>query len=86
MAMFSKEFCEKDDTMMPYDFSIEEEWKKLENWFYIPFICEEYGFTFIEKENDKIQLVFRNYNSNKWKNWEEVIDLKDLDSYYLKNR
>ena len=44
MAEFSKQWCEMNDPDMPWDFDIFEIANNLTQNFYIPYICEGFGF------------------------------------------
>ena len=54
MAEFSKQYCEKYDlAMLPYtDFDLEEILDSMPNCSYRAIICEGFGFTGIEKDED----------------------------------
>jgi hypothetical protein len=59
MAEFSKEFLEKENWSMYPDFSIIEEFNKLQDGESAAFICEGFGFHLIKRHDDKCVLVFR---------------------------
>lgn len=60
MADFSKEYCELIDSELLPDFSIKEEWKKLEIGESVNLICEGFGFISIGKNpENKCVLLFR---------------------------
>ena len=52
MAAFSKQWCEKNDPNMPWDFDILEVASKIEPLYGMSIICEGYGFTVISKDID----------------------------------
>jgi hypothetical protein len=54
MADFSKEYCERYDFDMPYDFSVMEIFDELEPGYYQSCICEGYGFVAILKTKDGV--------------------------------
>ena len=59
MADFSKQWCERNDPRMPWDFDILEVADRLKPGYCLPYICEGYGFTVIAKsDKDEIQLGF----------------------------
>ena len=61
MAEFSKQWCELNDPDMPWDFDIVEEANKLTQNFYIPRICEGFGFSAIGKFTEGIKVYIRNW-------------------------
>ena len=75
MAEFSKQYCEHHDHEFGWDFDILEVASKIENGFYLPHICEGYGFVAIGKdESGEIILAFRTQNDEvEWKPYPEVI-------------
>jgi hypothetical protein len=52
MADFSKQYCDLYDPEMPHDFDIEKVAEKLDNDYYLSFICEGFGFSAIGKDPD----------------------------------
>ena len=82
MAEFSKQWVEKNDPEMGWDFDIEAIASEMPNSTMTnPYICEGFGFLAIGKdENDNIHLAMPTGNSNKegseieWKTLEEVIN------------
>lgn len=52
MADFSKQWCDKNDPQMPFDFDIEEVANTLEPNHYASIICEGFGFLAIGKTAD----------------------------------
>lgn len=64
MADFSKEWCEEFDPDMPHDFSIKEEFDKLNPEECIGFICEGYGFIGIEKTKSSKCILLFNHPTN----------------------
>jgi hypothetical protein len=52
MADFSKQYCDIYDPEMPHDFDIEKVAEKLDNDYYLSFICEGFGFSAIGKDPD----------------------------------
>jgi hypothetical protein len=75
MADFSKQWCEKNDPNMPYDFDILAEAKNLLPNHYIPSICEGYGFLAIGKdEQGDILLGFEDDLGNvKWESYNNIV-------------
>lgn len=76
MADFSKQWCEINDSEMPYDFDIIEEASKLKPNYSINHICEGFGFIAIGKtEDDEIVLAIPNYDDNTmtWKAYDEIV-------------
>ena len=58
MADFSKQWCDKNDSQMPFDFDIEEVANTLEPNYYTPIICEGFGFIAIGKDaNNNVMLA-----------------------------
>jgi hypothetical protein len=77
MAEFSKQWCELNDSDMPWDFDIEEVANKLTPEYCLPYICEGFGFTVVAKDkNGNIELGFPNYTTYtiEWKTYKKVID------------
>lgn len=59
MADFSKEYCETYDFEMPYGFSVIEVFNELQPGYYLPYICEGYGFIAIAKSEEGVcQVAF----------------------------
>lgn len=59
MAEFSKQWAEKHDPELNWDFDIEEIAYSLEPDYYTPIICEGYGFIAIGKDKEgEITLAF----------------------------
>lgn len=58
MADFSKEYVEKYMQEWSSDFSIIEEFEKIEEGYCTLQICEGYGFIGITRQNNKLQLIF----------------------------
>jgi len=82
MADFSKQYCELHDMGFEGDFDIWEEFDKLEPEYYVPQICEGFGFIAILKdENGKCLLGMpKDATSNNmysravdWKPYEEIV-------------
>jgi hypothetical protein len=77
MAEFSKQWCEKNDPNMSWDFDILDEADKLKPNHYISYICEGFGFAGIAKDKEgNILLGFSDYDIDRteWKTYKEVID------------
>lgn len=81
MADFSKEYCEKYDPDMPWDFSIEKTFNELSENNMIGIICEGYGFIGIGKVHDKCILYFRDWLTMKI----DEVPLEQLTEYYEQN-
>jgi hypothetical protein len=75
MAEFSKEYCEIWDPEFPYDFSIEEIAKDLDQGDYQSIICEGFGFVAIAVDNnEEIILAFVDKEENyMWVNYVDFI-------------
>jgi hypothetical protein len=59
MAEFSKQWTEKNDPELTWDFDIEEVASNLEPEYYTPIICEGLGFIAIGKDKEgEITLAF----------------------------
>lgn len=78
MAEFSKEYCEKYDVEFPYDFSIQEEFEKLDEETMTSVICEGYGFIGIANQYGECVLIFDEEDSEYYK----LVPLEKLDEYY----
>ena len=52
MAEFSKQYCERYDAAMPYDFDIEKEFESMPFSSFRPVICEGFGFFGLHKDID----------------------------------
>jgi hypothetical protein len=52
MADFSKQYCEKYDPEMPWDFDIDKEFDDMPFSSFRPIICEGYGFFGLHKDVD----------------------------------
>jgi hypothetical protein len=77
MADFSKQWCEINDSDMPWDFDIEEIADRLDPEYGLHYICEGFGFTMIAKdEKGNVILGFPDYVTNAidWKTYNEVIN------------
>ena len=60
MAEFSKEYCIERNMGFEGDFSIEEEFNKLEKDYDIGIVCEGYGFIAIARnQDDECLLAYR---------------------------
>ena len=73
MADFSKEYCQMNMPERKGDFSIEEEFSKLEDGEYTSIICEGYGFIGIANDMGICKLMFR------------LPDTGDIDFVDIKN-
>jgi hypothetical protein len=76
MAEFSKQWCELNDSELPWDFDIIEEAVTLEPNSYIPMICEGFGFLAIGKNEDGDIMVAMPVDDDnfKWTSLDEVIN------------
>ena len=81
MAEFSKEWCEihYSEEITP-DFSIQEEFSKLELGYSIPFICEGFGFLAIGKTENGACVLAVDAGKNeegeemiRWASYEEIV-------------
>jgi len=77
MAEFSKQWCEINDPEMPHDFDIMVEYNLLEDEYYIPLICEGFGFIAIGKFDGECMLAIpvdnTPYGTVVWKNYNEIV-------------
>jgi len=77
MAEFSKQWCEINDPEMPHDFDIMVEYNLLEDEYYIPLICEGFGFTAIGKFDGECMLAIpvedAPYGTVVWKSYNEIV-------------
>jgi hypothetical protein len=77
MAEFSKQWCELNDPEMPSDFDIMEEFHKLKEDCYVPYICEGFGFIAIGKMDDNCMLAMpvddAPFGTVVWKPYEAII-------------
>jgi len=78
MAEFSKQWCEINDPDMPWDFDIIEVANDLKNNFYMPYICEGFGFSAIGKFAEGIKVYFRNWEAESDEQEGEWIKLENL--------
>jgi hypothetical protein len=77
MADFSKQWCEKNDPDMPWDFDIDEIASRLTPEYGLPYICEGFGFTYIAKDKDgDLLLGFPDWYTGgvRYKTYKEVIN------------
>jgi hypothetical protein len=68
MADFSKQWCDANDSDMPYDFDILEVFGKLKDGMYESWVCEGYGFGAIANIGGECLL-----HMGKWISYDEVI-------------
>ena len=76
MADFSKQYVEKYDPEMPWDFDILEVAETLSPGYCQSYICEGFGFNQIGKD-DNGDIIFgfrRNDAYTEWKTYNEVIN------------
>ena len=79
MAEFSKQWCEINDPDMPWDFDIFEIANNLTQNFYIPYICEGFGFSAIGKFAEGVKVYVMNWEAQsdeqqgEWILWERFI-------------
>ncbi len=59
MAEFSKEWCEKEEFNIPYDFSVIEVFSRLKEGESTVMICEGFGFTHIVNDGGECYVVKR---------------------------
>jgi hypothetical protein len=78
MADFSKQWCEINDPDMPWDFDIFEVVKELNQNYYIPYICEGFGFSAIGKFAEGIKVYFRNWDAESDEQQGEWITLDNV--------
>jgi hypothetical protein len=75
MADYSKQWCDINDSDMPHDFDILEEFGKLPKNNYIPIICEGFGFIAIMRDHeDKCLLAFDDNGEIIWEEYDQFID------------
>ena len=78
MADFSKQWCEINDPDMPWDFDIFEVVKELNQNYYIPYICEGFGFSAIGKFAEGIKVYYRNWEAESDEQQGEWITLDNI--------
>jgi hypothetical protein len=78
MADFSKQWCDLNDPDMPWDFDIEEIANGLKHNFYIPYICEGFGFSAIGKFAEGIKVYIRNWTGEDDEQPGEWVKLENL--------
>ena len=78
MADFSKQWCEINDPDMPWDFDIFEVVKELNQNYYIPYICEGFGFSAIGKFAECIKVYYRNWDAESDEQQGEWITLDNI--------
>jgi hypothetical protein len=83
MADFSKQYCDLYDPELPHDFDILKVAEKLDNDYYLSYICEGFGFSAIGKDNDgQITLYFNGDHNLPYTGW---IKYEDLINDHSKN-
>jgi hypothetical protein len=78
MAEFSKQWCELNDPEMPWDFDIIDVANNLKQNYYIPYICEGFGFSAIGKFADEIKVYIRDWVAESDEQPGEWITLNEL--------
>ena len=77
MAEFSKQYVEKYQPDMGWDFDIEEVSNQLDPNHYVPMICEGFGFIAIGKMDDNCMLAMpvddAPYGTVIWKAYEQIV-------------
>ena len=79
MAEFSKQWCEMNDPEMPWDFDIFEIANNLSQNFYIPVICEGFGFSAVGKFAEGVKVYVMDWEAQsdeqqgEWVLWESFI-------------
>jgi hypothetical protein len=77
MAEFSKQYCESHDMGFDGDFDILEEFRLLEEDYYVPLICEGFGFSGIANIKGKCMLYFppnnKDNETGKWINFDKLM-------------
>lgn len=76
MAEFSKQYCDLHDQEMTPDFDIDEIAKDIEPGFYLPIICEGFGFIAIGRmEKGDIQFAYRQQDTDYviWRTYKETV-------------
>ena len=80
MAEFSKQWCDLNDTEIPWDFDILTEVDNLPPGHYFALICEGFGFVAVGKdENDEIILAMPDDKDDiyggtvTWKKYDEIV-------------
>ena len=80
MAEFSKQWCDLNDTEMPWGFDILNEVENLPPGHYFALICEGFGFVAVGKdENDEIILAMPDDKDDiyggtvTWKKYDEIV-------------
>jgi hypothetical protein len=75
MADYSKQWCDINDSDMPHDFDILEEFGKLPKNNYIPIICEGFGFLAIMRNHeDRCLLAFDDDGEIIWEEYDQFIN------------
>jgi hypothetical protein len=75
MADYSKQWCDINDSDMPHDFDILEEFGKLPKNNYISIICEGFGFIAIMRDHeDKCLLAFDDDGEIIWDEYDQFIN------------
>jgi len=76
MADFSKQWCDENDSDMPWDFDMVEEYSKLKPGFMVAYICEGYGTVGIARGyNDEFLLALTNdrWATYDWVPYEQIV-------------
>jgi hypothetical protein len=75
MADYSKQWCDINDSDMPHDFDILEEFGKLPKNNYISMICEGFGFIAIMRNHeDRCLLAFDDDGEIIWEDYDQFIN------------
>lgn len=86
MAEFSKEYTSRYMPDMPHDFSIQEEYLKLKEGYYISFICEGFGFIAIGNINGCSQVYYQiNIDEGQWVPVELITD-RTYSEYFMRDK
>jgi len=77
MADFSKQWCDINDPEMPSDFDIMDEFHKLKDDCYVPYICEGFGFIAIGNMDGNCMLAMpvdgAPFGTVIWRTYEQII-------------
>lgn len=76
MTEFSKQYCERHMPEKQWDFDIDVIISELKEGYFIPQICEGYGFCYIRKEEGgEVLLGFRDFTTDEinWKSYADVV-------------
>ena len=76
MASYSKQYVDQNNFGIEPDFDILEEANNIQNGYYLPLICEGFGFLAVAKdENGEILLAFQEKETDNiiWESYNNIV-------------